>query len=138
MVKLTEALLAEIAEKLDSGFACYLHKETGTLVSFPDPLRFDTMEFADWEEAVDLVEENPSAYREIHSMPSRESFLVMQEFVENEVSDREVQARLIQALEGRKPFANFKQQVHNSGSFRELWFAFHKKKLMDWVVSQME
>ena len=45
--------------------------------------------------------------------------------------------RLLQAIEGTKPFAKFKHQIENSGPERELWFAFRRKKNIEWIQEQL-
>ena len=63
-------------------------------------------------------------------MDSRESFRVMAEFAES-FENNTTKIKLLTALEGHKPFANFKHQIENSGETRELWFAFEEKRTLN-------
>lgn len=61
---------------------------------------------------------------------------MMEEFA-NSVVDPSVKMRLLTALEGPKPFANFKHQIANLGEWRDLWFRFQRQKNIEWVAEQL-
>jgi len=60
----------------------------------------------------------------------------MEEFVDS-LEDNTTKMRLLDALRGKKPFANFKYQIDNSGDYRELWFAFRLEKTIEWIRTQL-
>ncbi|MDR3245751.1 MAG: UPF0158 family protein [Prevotellaceae bacterium] len=68
----------------------------------------------------------------IEPLESRESFQIMENFV-NQLKSGKKADRLAQALNGRKPFANFNNVIHNS-EYREDWFAFRQKELEKYVI----
>lgn len=65
---------------------------------------------------------------EIESLEAFESFEIMQDFVCNELPKGRFQQMMERVLEGRKPFANFNHQIHNS-EYREAWFAYRLDRL---------
>jgi hypothetical protein len=69
---------------------------------------------------------------EIEPLKSHESFEIMADFVNQLKSGRETD-KLIQALNGHKPFANFNHQIHNS-KYRDDWFAFRQRALEKHVI----
>lgn len=133
---LSNELITDIADKLEAGLKCYLNTVTREVVSFPDINRLPGGDFNDWEEEIRKVEKNPKIYREINSMNFSESYILMQEFV-NIVEDKNMKSRLAQAIQGPRPFANFKMQIARSRSLRDTWFSFKSDKVIEWVRSQL-
>jgi hypothetical protein len=82
------------------------------------------MDLANWKEEIAKVKKNRKKFIEIESMSSPESFKVMEEFVHS-LENNPTKIRLLTALEGHKPFANFKHQIENSDHERQLWFVFN-------------
>mgnify|MGYP003576476668 CR=1 FL=1 len=70
-------------------------------------------------------------------MSSHDGFKVMEDFAAS-LPENNTKSRLFQALEGKKPFANFKIQIDRSGWYRDMWFDFRKERLIRWVERQME
>lgn len=136
MISLKPELVKEIAEMLDCGFKCYVHKETHELITIPDELKHPDMEFEAWEEDIEKLEENFFDYLYIEAMDSRESFSVMEDFID-EVDDKKLKNRLIYALERSKPFKNFKYEIDYSGKYREQWFTFKLQKNIEWVKDRI-
>src|SRR5687768_10392364 len=135
-MKVPREILNDIADSLEAGFKCYLHKETLEVVTFLDEDRHPGMDPELWQEDIDKVFDNREKYIEIESMDSSESFRVMEDFVLS-LENNSVKVRLLQAIEGRKPFANFKHQIENSGEYREQWFTFRRNRNIDWVQNQL-
>ncbi len=136
MEPLSNALIKEIADSLDSGLRCFIHPETGEFAQYPD---FDGPD-ADREDFFSEFEVHERkaekakytivlhAWREITPMDSRKSFEVMQDFAE-QVNDKRLQERLLRALKGRRLFANFKDEVDDAGADRKKWYAFKMQRL---------
>jgi Xaa-Pro aminopeptidase len=136
MIKLTKDQIKELADQLDCGNKCYINKETGIIIFTPD---FDSG-YADeelWEDNINELEENWDKYVEIDRMESYESFEIMADFAEN-VDSRELRDSLINALNKKHPFQNFKWVVDNSGPDRQKWFDFKTQRLIEWVNDQLE
>jgi Uncharacterised protein family (UPF0158) len=70
-------------------------------------------------------------------MESRESFQIMADFAENEVSNRFWQSKLIDALERSKPFRRFKDVVDTYNPLREQWFTYKHTRYTEWVKEKV-
>jgi len=137
MIKLTKEQINEIAEQLDCGMRCFVNKETGIIKSAPD---FDTWLTDDTELRADFLnelDENWDKYVEIDRMESHESFEIMADFAEN-VDSIELLNSLINALNKKHPFKNFKWVVDNSGPYRQKWFDFKNQRLIEWVKNRVD
>jgi len=135
-MQISKEILQEIADHLDTGFRCFLNTETHEIVTYPDEDRFFDMDIKIWKEEIKKVKKAKKKYIEIESMPSSESFKVMEDFIDS-IDDKSLKSKLFQAVEGHKPFANFKFQIDKSGPFREQWFAFKNNKMIEWVKDQL-
>ena len=137
MIKLTEQQIKEIAEFLDTGMICHYNLKTGNIIFLPN---FNNMLYADeedWRTELDELDENWLDYFTFDPMTSRESFLVMADFIDT-VDDRNLQERLVNALNRRKPFRNFKWVIDNSGEYRQKWFDYKEKRYIEAVKKQIE
>lgn len=137
MIKLTDGQIKEIADWLDSGMRCYYNKQTSEIKKI---LNFDNWIGADeelWEEDLKELEENWENYVEFDAMSSHDSFLVMADFIDT-VDNTFLQERLVDALNKRKPFQNFKWIIDNSGKYRQRWFDYKNSRYQDWVIEQLE
>lgn len=129
----------EMAQSLDMGLQCLIHKETGVIhsqVLSLEQLEESGLTLDDISPEERDILENPTNYHEIEKMPSSEAFSIMQDFAFS-VSNKRLQDRLFQALERRKPFSNFKRIIDNS-SVRENWFAFKGERYFNYVKKELE
>jgi hypothetical protein len=136
-MKLTDKQIEEIAENLDCGMRCFYNLKTGEIKTI---LNFDSWIGADeepWEEELNEIDEDWGDYFEFDQFESHESFQIMVDFAEN-VNDIRLQNNLINALNRRKPFQNFKWQIDNSGEYRQHWFDFKKMRYIQWVKEQID
>jgi hypothetical protein len=62
----------------------------------------------------------------------------MEQFTETLPDSNSLKNRLINALNKRKPFREFKFVIDNSGDYREQWFDFKKQKLEEWVREKID
>ena len=134
-MKLTENQIKEIAELLECGQQCFIHKPTGRIESHPDTTGY----FFDpepWQELIDKIELDWDNYMEIERMDSSESFNVMRDFVDS-LAKGETKIRLENALARPKPFRNFKYEIEQS-EFREAWFKFRLESYIKWVKKELE
>ena len=65
-------------------------------------------------------------------MPSSNAFKIMEAFAEL-VTEQTFKEKLIYALNGRKPFRNFKYEIDYIEDYRQKWFKFKSEKYQDWV-----
>lgn len=134
-MELSQEQVKEVAELLDCGMICYIHKETKEIKSLID---FDDA-YADeegWEEEIEEIENNFDKYIKIEKMSSREAFQIMADFVDV-VSNNRIKERLINALNRSKPFSNFKREVDYNEEVRQQWFKFKAYKYQDWVIETL-
>jgi hypothetical protein len=125
--------IKSIAEDLQSDLKCYVNKKTKELVSIIPLDQIDDEEICELER--ERYESHGDHLIELDKMPSRMAFQVMEEFVE-QLADKRFQVRLMDTLERKKPFRNFRHQVDNS-LYREDWFAYRDQRYFDWVKKQL-
>lgn len=129
------AQIKEMAEQIDCGFCCYYHKISGEIVSIPDfDDRMDDIEEFFGEDLAKIKKDKKN-FLKIEKPSSRESFEIMEDFVE-EVEDPRLRDELNYALNHKKPFAHFKFIVENS-HYRQEWFDFKVKQLQKLVINQI-
>ena len=136
-MKLTTEEIKSIAEDLDCGMKVYVHKETKEIKTIID---FDHHFDADeelWKDELSEIEKNYDKYLVFEKMDSRESFRVMEDFLET-VEDDELRKKLELGLNLSKPFRNFKDIIDGEGEYREKWFNFKNSKYINYVEEQLE
>lgn len=114
---------------LRNGKVIHLLREYSDEGSYEEPVDLDGYSY-------EMVEGDPDRFRYIDSIQSYESFKIMEEFVIT-VVNVVIKNRLISALERRKPFRNFKDELHHLPEVSEKWFEFHddamEKISRDWL-----
>lgn len=137
-------VLTQIAENIDSGLICFLNPETLELEDIPVELYNDPNEFeAMTGETFDSIELKHTQWEKcitFEPLESHHSFEIMEQFT-NQIEDNKLQSKLINALNNRRPFANFKSNVENSSS-RQEWFDFKRlsieEHIKDMLLSEIE
>ena len=122
---------------MEAGFTCFIHKDTHEVVEYITEDDYPDVDPKDWKEEKDKIKKNKKKFIEIERMNSFESFKCMEEFIHS-LENIPTKNRLLQAITGRKPFANFKYQIDNSGEYRDSWFAFRREKTIEWIQNQLE
>ncbi len=126
-----------IADSMEAHEKCYIHKQTLEVVCIPDDSLFDgDLDPALWKEELAKIKSDKRNYIEIRKMDSKDAFKVIEEFV-NSLPNSFVKRRLLEAIDGPKPFARFKHQIENCGLERESWFTFRREKNIQWVQEQL-
>ena len=138
MLKLTKEQIYDLAQELDIGNRCFIHKKTGEFMFLPDfeESGYDGEEF--FEEEIEKLENNFTDYIEIDRPRSHDSFQFMADFTEQLQDRNPLKNRLINALNKRKPFREFKFLIDNSGAYRQAWFDFKNAQLCQWVMDKFE
>lgn len=134
---LTPDQIRQIAEDLDCGFNCFVNKGDHHIISIPDEFRMPDIEMQYWQEEIDKLDADPENYLKIEGMDSRQSFRVMEAFIDM-VENKDLQNKLLESLQRPKPFQNFKFDIDRSGPYRQKWFDFKHQKLKEWVMVQLE
>jgi len=129
---MTDEQINELADNLDCGLRCFVHREKKTIVATPDHDSDSEL----WDEVNDEIENNFDRYVEIEKMDSHESFRLMEHFIDT-VDNSQLRDKLEEALRRPKPFANFKFDIDNSGPYRQKWFDFKKQRTIEWVRGQV-
>ena len=142
LTNLTDAQADDIAQSCDMGMIVYLHKEKGTVFSMPDfESAFadpDNMELWEDDEEYQAVQENEDDYHRFEKMSSSDSFQQMEDFARS-IEDEKVTEQLFNALNRRKPFRSFKDELFNlEGDYLEDWYAYKKKSNMEWVREEFK
>jgi|SRR5688572_722151 len=132
MLTLTEDQIRQIANELDSGFSCFIHKVTAEIIAIPHDTSHPDMDMSAWKDDIKKVESKRKQYLVIDPLESRDSFDIMKDFT-NQVEDEKLRSRLISALNHRKPFSHFKFEIDNSGEYRQKWFDFKSNSLQQLV-----
>jgi len=134
-MKLSQKQIYDITQTLDMGMRCYVHKETGEIKELPTQEMLDYGDAELWEEDIKKVEEEIDKYAKIEPMRSGDSYPIMEDFAD-QVRDTRLQKRLIEALNRRRPFANFKNVIDNS-DVRDDWFKFKQQQYEAWVRHEL-
>ena len=121
-----DKVVDEIVSSLDAGFVCFLNPETIEMEEVPNDLIMDPEEFeACTGETIDswgLKHETWDKCITIEPLKSNDSFNIMEQFTD-QLENSILKNQLINALNNRKPFANFKRIIDDS-EIREDWFKF--------------
>jgi hypothetical protein len=128
-----EKIIQPIAEAIDAGMTCFLNMDTQELVKI-HPV-FQELEDEENEDDENAEYLNWPNCFEISTLDSQESFEIMESFV-SQLKDIPMQNQLIRILDGKKPFANFKQVVQSS-SYQQAWYDFKEKALAQYVRTQL-
>ena len=134
---MTEEAIKEIADNLDMGNRCFLHKVSKEIKFIPDFDSFDIHDDELWEDELQFLEGDLDDFIEIEGMSSYQGFEVMKDFIDT-VDDLALKAKLDFALQKSKPFRQFKIVIDDSGDYRQQWFSFKNNAYMSWVREQIE
>jgi len=136
MMSLTKEQIMEIAEQLDCGFRCFWNRLNGELLFFPDSLKHPDIDLDAWSCEMEKFDNNFDEYLEIENLESSDSFSIMADFADSLPDSLRLKSRLINALNKKKPFREFKFEIDNSGEYRQMWFDFKNSKLQEWVIAR--
>ena len=134
-MKIKSSQVHGISEDLMCGYKVFINLENGKIKSLIDADGID-LDMEIWGKDFDEIDYEWSDYIVIEKMKSGESFQMMADFIE-EVSDEALKRRLIKALNRKKPFANFKNEIDSSSS-RQSWFGFRDKRYIEYVKQELE
>lgn len=138
-MNLSAEKIKRIAEELDFGWVCFLHKKTKKVITMPEPYSDYSSDFeSEFPEIAEEIEENFLDYIKIEKMSSRESFQFMEDFVEERVEDIRIKNRLINALSQRKPFRRFKNVLFDYDGALKIWSEYKIMRIGQWVKAYLE
>ena len=120
-------VVSEITDSVLAGLICYFNPETFEVEDIPDMVQDpDEYELMTGEtgDSIELKHQSWTNCIEIEPMESHDSFKIMEYFID-ELSDKNFQDKLINALNRKKPFANFEHLIENS-DYRGHWFDYRR------------
>ena len=121
-------------ENISYHFAFYLDKETGEVLYFVD----DEIERDDTDdELIDKIEKEPVRYVYIEPIRSFESYKIMEKFIDD-VEEIKIKRKLINAINRKKPFRNFKNALFEFPEIEEKWFKFYSDEMTEIVKEWLE
>lgn len=130
----------ELANSLLAGLICYFNPDSLEIEEIPELHIDDPEEFAfmtgENGNSFEMTHTSWERYIQIRPMDSHESYNVMLHFTD-EVTDKRLQNTLYEALDRKRPFANFKYIVENSG-FSQQWIKFRQKQWESYVWKMIE
>jgi hypothetical protein len=137
--KYTE-VVKQIADSINAGLVCFLNMDTLETDEFPQEL-ISSPGIYEMNTGMTLDEFNPrythwKNYVAIEPLELNESFEIMEKFAD-QLADSRLKTQLANALNNRKPFANFKRIIDNS-DMRQEWFDFKNRHLQNYVKSIIE
>lgn len=123
-------VVTEIANSLLAGFICFFDANTLEVEEVPAELINDPEEFemvtGETMHSLGLNNEKWTESIRIEPMSSHDSFEVMEYFVE-QLNNKDLQGKLVYALNKSRPLANFKNLV-DSSDYRQQWFDYRETK----------
>ena len=136
-------LVHNVAENIDCGLVCFINPKTLEVEEIPKGMLDGFTGFSLNSEIDDEEDDEQKFLHEdwessisVEPRESHESFKIMEKFVD-EVNDKNLKNKLVNALNNRRPFANFKNIVESS-NYRNEWFAFKQKQLEILVWEELE
>jgi len=134
-VKLSENTVREIADWLQCGLECWIHKKRGNMYFLPnleDPY-FDPTQ---WEDILVHIQGHENEYLVFQTMDSSHSYRIMENFTSS-LDESDTRLDLELALARPRPFHHFNALVRDS-LMNEKWADFKFSAHMDWVKSQID
>lgn len=139
MLSLDKAQKEKIAGLLIKGLICFYEIDSKKLYSMPDDEDHFSYDLTPEEEDIlDEIEENPENYVEFIRMEPHHESLIMEDFADRQVKDKNFQEELFNALAKSKPASNFRFLVESSKEYKTKWHEFLLSKYMDWVQEQLD
>jgi hypothetical protein len=133
----TTNIIKEIAEQLDCGFRVFVHQKSGKILFVPDNNNYSDIDLDSWDEELEELDNNFLEYIEIEKWTSNQAFEMMSEFA-GLLKDKNLQNKLFDSLQKKRPFREFKFLIDNSGDYRQKWFDFKNNWQKEYVTQQIK
>ena len=135
-----KSVVSETADSISAGLVCFINGDTLEIESLPkdaleDPYEFEAMT-GETLESMGLKHYEWKNCIEIEPVDSHESFKIMEGFADK-VPDNKLKQKLFNALNRKRPFANFKYLIDNS-NYHQNWFDYRQAWLEQYVYDLLE
>ncbi len=137
MIKLTKEQIVDLASEMDIGMVCFVDLQENEIRSVIDLNLFPESDDEFWADDIKEINRDPKRYIKIEKPDSSYEFQLMSDFTEMVLEER-LRNRLADALSGKKPFASFKNIIHNTSLERKDWFKFRSKRLEEFALTQID
>lgn len=132
-LRIDEADLLMAFESHD-GSAFYLDRETGEVIWANDAFMEEE------EELMERIDADPGErYLPIEPRPSHEGFRMMEDFIES-LPGGDARRALTEAIERRRPFRSFKDELSRFPEVREKWYRYEEERMreyaLDWLRAE--
>lgn len=138
MEKLSREKIDDLVGSMECGITIFYVKDEDVIkeaLDLKNPEYPNLEDAGSFEEYSEYFEYNDN-YEQIYNLSSNESYDMMKDFADSLTNDQ-LQKKLYNALDNRKPFRNFKFIIENSEA-REDWFEFRTKTIRRHFESQIE
>ncbi|MFD2934716.1 UPF0158 family protein [Spirosoma flavum] len=136
MIPLNDSQLKDILDQQQIGMSCYVHRQTGQLITFPNLDQFSELETREWQADMLQVEAFAEQYWQVPSLSSGDTFRFMEQFVLQQ-TEEPFRSKLLVILSRPKPFRHYKDVIDRSGPYRQAWFAFRDEQTLAWLKRQL-
>lgn len=137
MATLSPETIRTIAEALEAGKECYVHREAQEVIALGDPERDPTIDPDEHEMILERIETSREQYLHFERMPTDRSFAVMTAFIDR-VRDQELWQELSYAIKRPRPFRNFRKMLETDPEYYQKWLNFRTKRYLAYVEEQLE
>ena len=137
MIKLSKQQVNSIAQDLDMGMNCYVHKITGKTKNIPAKLDEFDDNFELWQEELNEIEKNRDQYILIEKMHSSDSFRIMRRFL-GKVSEPKLRNKLMIAISQNKPLEKFRNILDYNGDALQDWYDFKQREIERYVNKYLD
>ena len=135
-----KSLVAEVADYISAGEVCFVNTDTLEMEYMPNIALEDPKEFEDITgetvESLGMKHDEWENCIQIDPVGSYESFKIMEGFADS-LSDKKFQQKLFDALNRKRPFANFKRLIDDS-DYRQDWFDYRQAWLEKYAFELIE
>ncbi len=130
-----EFIIKNVAGSIDCGSICYINTDTAEVEEYHPELEEYEEEFDDEIHELTWKHKDWPNSIAIEPLEASESFEIMSGFA-LQIGNIVFQNKLLNILEGKKPFANFKRTI-DSSNYRQAWFDYKQKALENHVRTQL-
>lgn len=123
-----------IVKPLKCGLNCYYRRPMGK-TELPTDLECLYYDPESWQDVINKIENDRDNYIRFDKMESYQAYRVMEDFAYS-LTDTDFRDKILERLERRKPFQNFKRLI-DASDYRQDWFDFKKKAYIEWVKEQV-